>query len=304
MKLVIVSGRSGSGKSTALHVLEDLGYYCIDNLPIGLLFPLTREALKTGDTSRRHIAVSIDARNLSSDIANFEQLYRQLQHPELSLEVLYLDADDQVLLQRFHATRRKHPLSNNQRSLTEAIREEKALLEPIAQLADLHIDTSDRSMYELRDMVRQRIGGRQEQQLALLIQSFGYKHGVPVDSDFVFDVRCLPNPYWDTSLRDYTGQEAPVQTFLRDQPETTRLQNDIRHFLDSWLPGFQTSSRTYMTISIGCTGGQHRSVYMAEALGEHLAKHYSNVQVRHTELSNSHHIQTTPESQQTPPHDS
>ncbi len=287
MKLIIVSGRSGSGKSTALHVLEDLGYYCIDNLPIGLLSPLTREVLQADDAPRRNIAVSIDARNLSSDIANFETLYQSLQTSNLSLEVIYLDAAEATLLQRFHATRRKHPLSNQKRSLTEAMREEKKLLAPIAALADLHIDTTDRTMYELRDMVRERVVGRQEQQLALLVQSFGYKHGVPVDSDYVFDVRCLPNPYWDTKLRSFTGLDESVRRFLEDQPATVNMLQDLREFLDRWLPGFHNVNRSYMTISIGCTGGQHRSVYMAERLGEHLARSYNNVQVRHSELINA-----------------
>lgn len=284
MKLIIVSGRSGSGKSTALHVLEDLGYYCIDNLPIGLLVPLTNEALDKGPARLRHIAVSIDARNLSDDIAHFEDLHQTLQKPGLSVEIIYLDADEQMLLQRFHATRRKHPLSSSSRSLKEAISHEKKLLEPISRLADLHVDTSGLSMYELRDMVKQRVVGRKEQELALLVQSFGYKHGVPLDSDYVFDIRCLPNPYWDTKLRQYTGLDAPVQEFLEKQPETAALQAEIEGFLTRWLPAFKNSNRSYMTVSIGCTGGQHRSVYMAQKLGLALSTQYPNVQIRHTEL--------------------
>lgn len=284
MKLIIVSGRSGSGKSTALHVLEDMGYYCIDNLPIGLLVPLTNEALEKGPGRLQHIAVSIDARNLSGEIAHFERLYKTLQTPGLSVEIIYLDADEQMLLRRFHATRRKHPLSNSQRSLTEAISHEKRLLEPISQLADLYIDTSGLSMYELRDIVKQRVAGRKEQELALLVQSFGFKHGVPLDSDYVFDVRCLPNPYWDTRLRQYTGLDQPVREFLEQLPETRALQGDIEGFLRRWLPDFKNSNRSYMTISIGCTGGQHRSVYMAERLGLKLSEDFPNVQIRHTEL--------------------
>lgn len=284
MKLIIVSGRSGSGKSTALHVLEDLGFYCIDNLPIGLLFPLTEEALKSTGGSKRDMAVSIDARNLSRDIANFEHLYNQLLRPDLTVEIIYLDAANQTLLQRFHATRRKHPLSSDTRSLVEAISAEKALLEPIARLADLHIDTSGLSMYELRDMVKQRIAGRREQELAVLVQSFGFKHGVPVDSDFVFDVRCLANPFWDTSLRSMTGLEKPVQQFLDAEPDTQELFQELEGLLERWLPRFRNNNRSYMTVSIGCTGGQHRSVYMAELLGSSLRRHYTNVQIRHTEL--------------------
>ncbi|WP_152207661.1 RNase adapter RapZ [Marinobacter changyiensis] len=285
MKLIIVSGRSGSGKSTVLHVLEDLGYYCIDNLPIGLLFPLTREAITNSSASRlSKIAVSIDARNLSDEIANFESIYEQLQQSGLIVEIVFLDATDQSLLQRFHATRRKHPLSDDRTSLREAIVNEKLLLESLARLADLHIDTTGLSMYELRDMVKQRIAGRREQELALLFQSFGFKHGVPVDSDYVFDVRCLPNPYWDTSLRGFTGLDPEVASFLESEPATRRMIDDLTRLLETWLPDFARNNRSYMTISVGCTGGQHRSVYLCEQLGKYFSDNYSNVQVRHSEL--------------------
>ncbi|SFM41003.1 RNase adapter RapZ [Marinobacter zhejiangensis] len=284
MKLIIVSGRSGSGKSTALHVLEDLGFYCIDNLPIGLLSPLTREATNQGSGRLKRIAVSIDARNLSDEIANFEDIHRQLRQTGATMEIIFLDATDQALLQRFHATRRKHPLSNDHTSLKEAIDSEKHLLEPIASLADLFVDTTELSIYELRDMVKQRVIGRREQEMALLIQSFGFKHGVPVDSDYVFDVRCLPNPYWDTSLRKYTGIDQPVIEFLENDPQTEKMVNDLIQFIESWLPSFGQSNRSYMTISIGCTGGQHRSVYVCERVGEYFSKNFANVQVRHSEL--------------------
>jgi RNase adapter protein RapZ len=285
MKLIIVSGRSGSGKSTALHVLEDLGFYCIDNLPIGLLFPLTREAAQQETPGRlRKMAVSIDARNLSAELSNFEQIYRQLRDAGVVVEIIFLDADEQSLLQRFHATRRKHPLSDDRTSLREAITNEKALLEPLSKLADLYINTTGMSMYELRDMVKQRVVGRKDQELALLIQSFGFKHGVPVDSDYVFDVRCLPNPYWDTSLRKYVGTDQPVIEFLEREPLTGQMVDDLIRFLDTWLPSFADSNRSYMTISIGCTGGQHRSIYVCEQLGQHFRTRYNNVQVRHTEL--------------------
>lgn len=284
MKLIIVSGRSGSGKSTALHVLEDLGFYCIDNLPIGLLIPLTEEALKTPSGKLDRIAVSIDARNLSEEIREFQAIHQKLIEGHIAPEIIYLDADDAVLLQRFHATRRKHPLSNRHTSLIEAIACEKDLLEPIALLANLYIDTSSLSMYQLRDMVKQRVAGRKEQELALLFQSFGYKHGVPLDSDFVFDVRCLPNPYWEHSLRVLTGLDQGVIDFLTATPETDQLLKDITQLLERWLPHFSSSNRSYMTISVGCTGGQHRSVFVCEQLGKHFAARLSNVQVRHTEL--------------------
>lgn len=290
MKLIIVSGRSGSGKSTALHVLEDLGFYCIDNLPIGLLFPLTREA--TGESASsplQRMAVSIDARNLSGELSNFEDLYRRLQATGITVEVIFLDADEQSLLQRFHATRRKHPLSNDRTSLREAISSEKKLLDPLSQLADLYIDTTGLSMYELRDMVKQRVAGRKSQELALLFQSFGFKHGVPLDSDYVFDVRCLPNPYWDTSLRQFVGTDQPVIEFLEKDVLTARMVADLTGFLENWLPSFADSNRSYMTISVGCTGGQHRSVYVCEQLGRHFSGYYKNVQIRHSELP---HLQT------------
>lgn len=285
MKLIIVSGRSGSGKSTALHVLEDLGFYCIDNLPIGLLFPLTREAATQTSPGRLgKMAVSIDARNLSGELSNFEDIYRRLQKTGVTIEIIYLDADEQSLLQRFHATRRKHPLSDDKTSLREAIGNEKKLLEPLSRLADLYIDTTGLSMYELRDMVKQRVAGRRDQELALLFQSFGFKHGVPLDSDYVFDVRCLPNPYWDTSLRQFVGTDQPVIDFLEKEPLSRKMVEDLTRFLESWLPSFADSNRSYMTISIGCTGGQHRSVYICEQLGRHFKEKYSNVQVRHSEL--------------------
>ncbi|EON93743.1 glmZ(sRNA)-inactivating NTPase [Marinobacter lipolyticus SM19] len=291
MKLIIVSGRAGSGKSTALHVLEDLGFYCIDNLPIGLLFPLTTEAANHSNAPDRlgKMAVSIDARNLAGELTNFETIYRQLQGTGVTVEIIYLDADEQSLLQRFHATRRKHPLSDDKTSLREAIGNEKHLLEPLSKLADLYIDTTGMSMYELRDMVKQRIVGRKDQELALLFQSFGFKHGVPLDSDYVFDVRCLPNPYWDTSLRQYVGTDQPVIEFLEKEPLSRKMVDDLIAFLDHWLPSFADSNRSYMTISIGCTGGQHRSVYVCEQLGHHFRQKYNNVQVRHTELP---HLQT------------
>jgi len=285
MKMIIVSGRSGSGKSTVLHVLEDLGFYCIDNLPIGLLAPLTEEA--TGQSSPGKLAkmaVSIDARNLSGELSNFENLYHRLQQTGVTVEIIYLDADEQSLLQRFHATRRKHPLSDDKTSLREAIGSEKLLLEPLSRLADLYIETTGMSMYELRDMVKQRVAGRREQELALLFQSFGFKHGVPLDSDYVFDVRCLPNPYWDTSLRRFTGTDQPVIDFLEKDPLSRKMVADLTRYLETWLPSFADSNRSYMTISIGCTGGQHRSVYICEQLGHYFQSQYSNLQVRHTEL--------------------
>jgi UPF0042 nucleotide-binding protein len=285
MKLIIISGRSGSGKSTALNVLEDVGYYCIDNLPIGLLFPLTEAALQNHRQRLSKIAVSIDARNLSNELSNFGDIYSELSEKPIDIEIIYLDALNQTLFKRFHATRRKHPLSSDTLSLKEAIEAERKLLEPISSRADLSIDTSDLGMYELRDMIKERVAGHKMQDLALLFQSFGFKHGVPIDADIVFDVRCLPNPYWDHSLRQYTGLEQPVIDFLARQPESDEMIQDIANYLTKWLPRFRASNRSYMTIAIGCTGGQHRSVYICELLRKQFSALYGNVQVRHKELT-------------------
>jgi len=287
MKLVIVSGRSGSGKSTALNVLEDLGYYCIDNLPVSLLLELVSQSERNQEQKLSHVAVSIDARNISSGIEKFPSFHQECLAQHIEVDVLFLDAQSDTLLKRFHSTRRKHPLSDATRSLKEAIEHEHALLEPIASSADLTIDTSDLTLYELRDLVKLRIAGRKSQEMALLFQSFGFKHGVPNDADFVFDVRCLPNPYWDPSLRGYTGLEEPVSNFLSNQSETDEMNRDIITYLEKWIPRFKDSNRSYMTIAIGCTGGQHRSVYLCEKIGRHFAKNNDNVQIRHKELPNN-----------------
>ena len=286
MKLIVVSGRSGSGKTTALHVLEDTGFYCIDNLPIGLLPGLTREVTDPSrPTGTRQIAASIDARNLSREFHEFPQILQALEQDGHLTETIYLDADDQTLIKRFHGTRRKHPLSGPGVSLKEAIQKEKKLLEPIAANSSLFIDTSHLTIYQLRDQVKLRILGHQNQELALLVQSFGFKHGVPTDSDYVFDVRCLPNPHWDPGLRMYRGTDEPVIRFLESRPEVNDMLVSIERFLREWLPQIQNSNRTYLTVSIGCTGGQHRSVYIAEALYRRLAADYPSTQIRHQELS-------------------
>ncbi len=284
MKLVIVSGRSGSGKSTALHVLEDLGYYCIDNLPVGLLLELASQSINSADERLSKVAVSVDARNLQSGIEKFPAFYDDCQKHNVEIDIIYLDAASDTLLKRFHATRRKHPLSDSSRSLKEAIEKERELLTPIADKADLTIDTSQLSIYELRDLIKVRVAGRKTQDMALLFQSFGFKHGVPNDADFVFDVRCLPNPYWDPNLRGFTGLDEPVQTFLAQQESTRKMEADLVQFLEHWIPHFKNSNRSYMTIAIGCTGGQHRSVYLCDRIASHFKKLHDNVQIRHKEL--------------------
>ena len=281
MRLIIVSGRSGSGKSTALDVLEDNDFYCIDNLPAMLLPELAERTLLAAELVHPQIAVSIDARNAPNQLERFPELLAGLRERHIVCDVLYLDADDETLLKRFSETRRRHPLTNESRSLAEAIRDEKVLLSPITDLADLTIDTSHLNLYQLRDSIKLRLLDKPEPGTAFLIESFGFKRGVPVDADVVFDIRCLPNPYWKPDLRAYCGLDQPIIDYLNEQTDVEEMYADIYAYLAKWLPRFAASNRAYVTIAIGCTGGQHRSVYMAQRLGEALRQKLSNVQIRH-----------------------
>ena len=287
MRLIIVSGRSGSGKSTALDVLEDNNFYCIDNLPAMLLPELAERTLLATELAYPQIAVSIDARNLPNQLERFPELLADLREKHIVCDVLYLDADNETLLKRFSETRRRHPLTNDSRSLAEAIQEEKTLLSPIIDLADLTIDTSQLNLYQLRDIIKLRLLNKPEPGTAFLIESFGFKRGVPVDADVVFDIRCLPNPYWKPDLRAYCGLDHPIVDYLGEQADVEEMYNDIYTYLAKWLPRFAASNRAYVTIAIGCTGGQHRSVYMAQRLGQALGKELSNVQIRHRDVVRS-----------------
>ncbi|WP_114418516.1 RNase adapter RapZ [Marinospirillum perlucidum] len=284
MQLVIISGRSGSGKSAALHALEDLGYYAIDNLPAGLLIPLAEQARVQSNLNR--VAVSVDARNLSRDLDHFPTIMRELTAEGVELTVVYLNASDKTLLERFSATRRRHPLTREGKlSLSEAINEEQQLLDPVASLAQLTLDTTRLSVHELRSTIAREVAKAPNQPTTLLFQSFGFKKGVPLDADLVFDVRCLPNPFWEISLRGKTGLDPEVASFFNQYTAPEEMFNDIRQFVEHWLPRFVDSNRSYVSVSIGCTGGQHRSVYLAEKLGEHFQSLHPDVQTRHRELS-------------------
>lgn len=283
MRLVIVSGRSGSGKSTVLHILEDRGYYCIDNLPASLLTSLA-DRLQSDSTLISNIAVSIDARNIYSDLQNVPRIVSELKARQLHTDILFLDANSQTLLRRFSESRRKHPLSNDKIGLREAIDRESELLEAIAAMATLTIDTSAMSLHDLRDMIKDHVVGQSDTGLALQFLSFGFKNGVPLDADIVYDVRCLPNPYWEVGLRALTGRDAKVAEYLEAQQEVQYMFEDIRDFLQKWLPRFEENNRSYMTVALGCTGGQHRSVYLCERLGAFFRQLLKNVQVRHREL--------------------
>ncbi|MGH1461064.1 MAG: RNase adapter RapZ [Neptuniibacter sp.] len=284
MKLVVISGRSGSGKSTALQALEDIGFYCIDNLP-ALLLPDLVEQMSQDPDHPGKIAVSIDARNLSSNLSQFPEILEKLRDNHWAdYEVMFLDSAEDVLLKRYSSTRRKHPLSDKHQNLQQSIQAESKLLEPIAVMADIRLDTTRLSLYELRDTIKLRVANRKEQTLSVQFESFGFKHGVPLDVDFVFDVRALPNPHWVPELRQYTGKEKQIEEFLGNSEEVSEMQSDIENFLERWLPRFADNNRSYITIGIGCTGGHHRSVYMCEQLASHFSTLMDNVHVRHREL--------------------
>ncbi len=229
--------------------------------------------------------MSIDARNLPSHLTRFPELLEEARARNIRWDVLFREAEEGMLLKRFPDTRRRHPLTNANRSLAEAIRVESELLGPIADLADLKIDTTNLNLYQLRDSIKLRLLNQPEPGTAFLVESFGFKRGMPVDADLVFDVRCLPNPYWKPELRAQSGLDEPVAEYLAAQPEVEEMFQDIFSYLHKWLPRFAASNRAYVTVAIGCTGGHHRSVYLTERLGQTLQKTLKNVQVRHRDLT-------------------
>ncbi len=284
MDLIIISGRSGSGKSTALHQLEDDAYYAIDNLPASLLPALVRDTAPDLPSHFRGIAVCIDARNNGHDLTSFRAILDGLPD-HAQPRVLYLDADEATLIKRFSETRRRHPLSSETLPLAEAIRHESELLESVAAAASLTLDTRDMTIYELRDTVRQRLVGQDAEAMAILVQSFGFKRGIPSNADLVFDLRMLPNPHWDEELRDKTGLDDAVAAYLESHDITQRLFDDIAGFVERGLPAYTDSGRSYLTVAVGCTGGQHRSVYMAHRLYKYLCGKHDQLQLRHRELA-------------------
>jgi len=260
-----------------------MGYFCIDNLPVSLLQPLIGRLAEDQNTSL--VAVSIDARNIPVDLQNFPDIISNIDKSFVNHRIVYLDSGNATLVRRFSETRRKHPLSDQVTGLNEALELETTLLDPISSTADLTVDTTRLTIHELRDLIRERIT-ENAHEFALLFQSFAYKNGVPLDADLVFDVRCLPNPHWKQGLRALTGLDLPVIEFLGSEEEVHKMYEDIRGFLTSWLPSFEANNRSYMTVAIGCTGGQHRSVYMSQKLYQTFSPRWKNVQIRHRELSN------------------
>ncbi len=284
MRLIVVSGLSGSGKSVALHMLEDLGYYCVDNIPAALLKPLISHILRGSEETYPRTAVGLDARNRAAEIEMVPAMLEELRRSGIHCDILYLHAGDEILLKRYAETRRKHPLTADGVSLRDAIAAERTLLEPITNAADLIIDTSTMGVHALREAVRARIDARRANQLSVMFESFGYKHGIPGDADFVFDVRSLPNPFWEHTLRDLTGHDPAVIAYLESHPEVGALIADLTGFIARRIVESAASNRGYLTIAIGCTGGQHRSVYVVERLAAHFRKDYPQVLSRHDAL--------------------
>ena len=279
MQLILISGLSGSGKSIALNVLEDGGYYCVDNLPAQLL-PET--VLFLGAAGYMHIAISVDVRS-AGQLHHLPEALATLSAQGNDVRLLFLEAKTDALVKRFSETRRRHPLSSAQRTVPECIELEREMLESLNNLGH-RVDTSDLHPNALRAWIKDFVGLDQSR-LTLLFQSFGFKHGIPLDADFVFDVRCLPNPYYDPSLRPLTGKDRAVAAFLEKDPDVQRMHDDIRTFVENWLPAFIRDNRSYLTIALGCTGGQHRSVYFAEKLAACFRDQQRQVLVRHRELS-------------------
>ena len=282
MKLSIISGRSGSGKSTALRALEDAGFNCLDNFPVSLLEALVANTLEESGTQDIDYAVCIDARNHELD--RFPEILGRIDRSRVNIQIIYLDALTGTLVKRFSETRRRHPLTDQYTSLLEAIEAERKLLQPIADVADLTMDTTAMLGSQLIDAIRSRVAASKISGISILFRSFGFKFGVPVDADYVFDVRCLPNPHWHDDLRTLSGRDAPVVEFLEAHEMVRKMRKDIAGFLDNWISAFEADNRAYMTVAVGCTGGKHRSVYMVEQLGDHFQSHSGRVLVRHREL--------------------
>lgn len=279
--LVVLTGMSGGGKTVALRALEDLEFYCVDNLPSALL-PQLVEAATRGDSHRRRIAVGVDVRNRDEDFQHMPKVLSALAST-VHVHLIFIDCSDAVLTKRFSETRRRHPLATRGRSLADAIAEERRLLRPLMAIAERVIDSSDLNVHQLRRLIAtgyaQTTAG-----LTLMFQSFAFRRGLPLDSDFVFDARCLPNPHWEPTLRPLSGKDGPVREFLEQQPLVGEYVDDTLRWLDAWLPRFEADDRSYVTISIGCTGGRHRSVYLVEKLATHYRATREGVLTFHREL--------------------
>lgn len=285
-RLTIVTGLSGSGKSVALSTLEDEGFYCIDNLPSAMVNELLDKAQSKKSSLYDKLAIGIDMRGEQHTTGDFLNVLQSLHaRTDFQTDVLFLDTSRRTLSTRFSETRRRHPLSSKDIPLISAIDLEIELLASVKNEADLVIDTSLLNLHQLRKIISSDVLGKSSPELSLIFQSFGFKHGQPTSTDFMFDVRCLPNPYWEPSLREFTGKDEPIIDFLGEQEHVQEMFSDIQTFVDNWLPRFEGENRAYLTVSVGCTGGRHRSVFLCEMLASHFNSKRENVSLRHRELS-------------------
>jgi UPF0042 nucleotide-binding protein len=282
-RLIVVSGMSGSGKTIALRTLEDLDYYCVDNLPSALLPAFVAAVAQAQPGLHPRLAVGIDVRNRAEDLNKLPQVLTGLGQQGIEHQLIFLDTRDDVLFKRYSDTRRRHPLTGEGRSLSDAIARERKLMRPLSSIAERTIDTSDLNVHQLRRLIATELG-MAGGPLSLMFESFAYKRGVPADADFVFDARCLPNPHWDAQLRPLSGRDAAVREWLQAKPEVAQYLGQVREFLDAWLPRFEAENRSYVTICVGCTGGRHRSVYLCERLAEHFRVTREQVLTFHREL--------------------
>lgn len=280
MEIIIISGRSGAGKSVALRALEDIGYYCVDNLPLELLPKLT-EILSQSQSS---VAISLDIRNLPHSPIVLDNILMEMQR-RYTLKTIFLDADRSTLIRRYSDSRRLHPLSVQNLSLEAAIDTEYHKLETLLQQSNLIIDTTHLSTHSLAERLREFLRGNGEKALNIIVESFGFKFGIPLDADYVFDVRFLPNPHWDVELRPLTGLDKPVADFLNQYDEVNNFIYLTRNYIETWLPMLEQNNRSYLTIAIGCTGGKHRSVYISQQIGEYFQAKGKNVQIQHKSLN-------------------
>ncbi len=284
MKLIIVSGLSGSGKSIALDTLEDCGYFCVDNLPFALLEDFISRVMLHEKKVCHKTAIGIDARNQTEKLADFSESLKYIRGKGIQCDVLYLQAEENILLKRYSETRRRHPLTDQNVPLKEALRMEKDMLRPVAKCADIIIDTSHTHYHQLRDLLKNQLGEGNQRRMMIQFLSFGFKHGIPLEADFLFDARSLPNPYWVADLRGLTGKDPAVIEFLQAEDVVQLYFQDIRNFIERWAPRFEADNRSYLTVAIGCTGGQHRSVFLVDLLVKHFQQSSHNVIVRHREL--------------------
>ncbi len=275
MKLIIISGRSGSGKTIALHVLEDLGYNCIDGVP----FQLLEQLIDTVDAKNNKVAISLDVRNLPTQASAIEQLLVSLKN-KIAIEIIYIDAITTELIRRYSETRRLHPLSKQKLSLSQALELENELLQPIRACAALSVDTTTLSIHNLSERIKIHLQGSAKSKLLIIFQSFGFKYMHPEDADYIFDVRFLPNPHWEPELQKFSGLDQPIKDYLDSFALVKQTANQIENLFHSWLPHLETNNRNYVTISIGCTGGKHRSVYLTEQIAARFKQKYQ-VQIEH-----------------------